>query len=92
MAKVRDLLLHVSIETAERRRKCHRKPAEHAIPHGSSCLVVKGGPRNTPKNYCIECAGEMVAAAERKLAAISAGLRFSGGANNSAPAPPPDSV
>jgi hypothetical protein len=86
MAKVRDLLLHVSIETAERRRKCHRKPAEHAILHGAVCLVVKGGPRNAPKNYCVECAGTMIAAAEQKLAKISAELgRLSGaGASDSA--------
>ncbi len=70
MPKVRDLLSHVSVETAGKKRKCARKPNEHAIAKGENCLVIKGGPYNAGKSYCHICANEILEAAEHKISII----------------------
>lgn len=70
MPKVRDLLVHVDVEVAERKRKCHRKSSQHAILKGEPCLVVKGGPYNAGKNYCRVCAGEILRTLDRRVTAI----------------------
>jgi hypothetical protein len=67
MAKVRDILVHVSVETAVRRRKCHRKQ-EHHVLAGHVCLVIKQGLAS--KNYCHQCGNEILEAATTRLAAI----------------------
>lgn len=74
MPAVRDVLGHVSIETADKRRKCHRKPSKHSIAKGETCLVIRGGPFNSPKNYCKECALEILDRATASLAALKKGL------------------
>ena len=40
MASIRSVLSHVKIETAERKRKCHRNPKHHEIPKDERCLTV----------------------------------------------------
>jgi hypothetical protein len=66
MPKVRDIICHVSVEIASRKRICHRNRKDHTIHGGQACLVVReesGGKRN----YCAVCAKEIVACARRRL-------------------------
>lgn len=60
MAKVRRVLGACSIETARRRRLCHRNRRKHSIPMGTSCLVIKDPVSGGSKNYCPECAMEIL--------------------------------
>lgn len=53
MPKIRNLLNHAAIETAIRKRICHRERNEHSIPPGQHCLVVKDA-AGGKKNYCPE--------------------------------------
>ena len=69
MPKVRDILVHVSVETAERRRRCYRKQ-EHNIPQGQQCLVIRTGPTHSKHNYCRQCAPQILDLAEKRLAEI----------------------
>ena len=73
MPKVRDILVHVCVQTAERRRKCHRNQ-EHSIPRGERCLVVRTGPTNSKYNYCRQCAQEILDLAEKRLAEVKGDL------------------
>jgi hypothetical protein len=70
MPKVRDVLTHVSVECAARARICHRNRAEHSIAKGYKCLVVKDPATQGSKNYCGECAKEIINAARTRLAEI----------------------
>jgi hypothetical protein len=67
MAKVKDVLIHVQVETAVRLRKCHRSK-KHAVTAGATCLVIKDGMYS--RNYCGECARQILALASSRLAAI----------------------
>lgn len=69
MPKVRDILVHVCVETAERRRKCYRNQ-EHSIRQGERCLVVRTGPTNSKHNYCLQCAKEILGRAGSRLVEI----------------------
>lgn len=68
MPKVRDVLIHASVEIAGKKRKCCRKPGKHAIAKGEPCLVIKSGPYNSPKSYCCECAKEILDVAPERIA------------------------
>lgn len=73
MAQVRDVLGHVSVEEAQRRRACHRNRKKHSIEKGESCLVISdenGG----AKNYCVVCAADILKKARENLAALATGL------------------
>jgi hypothetical protein len=70
MPKVRDVLGHVSVEVANRKRKCHRKPNKHSISNGETCLVVFGGAYNSRKNYCKSCASEILSQADARIIEI----------------------
>ena len=50
MRAPRDVLKHVCVEIAERRRKCHRDK-NHSISKGEKCLVVVDGSFGGSKNY-----------------------------------------
>jgi len=66
MPKIRDIICHVSVEVASRKRICHRNRRDHTIHGGQACLVVRddsGG----KKNYCAACASDIVASARRRL-------------------------
>ena len=67
MAKIKDILIHVQVETAVRVRKCHRSK-KHAVPAGATCLVVTGGMYS--RNYCGECAQHILNLASSRLSTI----------------------
>ena len=73
MPKVRDILVHVCVEIAERRRKCHRSQ-QHGIQQGDRCLVIRSGPTNSKHNYCQQCAQEILHRADQKLTEIKNGI------------------
>jgi hypothetical protein len=74
MPKVRDVLVHVSIETALKQRICHRKRGQHSIHAGQRCLVVKDAATGGKKNYCTECAPEIIENARERLDQLRAEL------------------
>lgn len=59
MPQVKRLLKDASIEVASRKRICHRNRAGHEIAMGDSCLVVKE-PEGGKRNYCAQCAAEIL--------------------------------
>ncbi len=73
MPKVRDILVHVGVEQAQRQRKCRRNTA-HLIAKGEMCLVVRTGPTNDGYSYSREAAKPMLDAAWAKLKALYTGL------------------
>jgi hypothetical protein len=73
MAKVRDLLVSVSVDTAKRQRKCHRN-SSHAVIAGQRCLMIKDSAGQGHKNYCISCAREILEAASRKITMLNTEL------------------
>ena len=56
MPQIRKVLSKCSIETAQRRRVCHRDRKHHAIERGKLCLVIKDPVSGSSKNYCSLCA------------------------------------
>ena len=70
MPQIRDILGHVSVEAAGKKRKCTRKPGEHSISKGEPCLVIKGGPYNAPQSYCCLCAVAILDKADISLSGI----------------------
>ncbi len=67
MARVRDVLRHVRVEIAERKRTCHRKKGEHEIQSGELCLGIYEGSPLRRRNYCRECATPILALAGKQL-------------------------
>jgi hypothetical protein len=74
MAKVKDILIHVIVETAVRQRKCHRSK-KHAVAAGSPCMVVKDGLYS--KNYCRECAEGILILGQARLTSVRQQLGLS---------------
>lgn len=74
MAKVRQLLNGTSVETAKRQRICHHNRKKHSIPADTKCLVVKDPASGGSKNYCPECAADILTQAQTDLAALRAEL------------------
>jgi|CXWL01.1.fsa_nt_gi hypothetical protein len=66
MATTRSVLGHVSVETAQRQRKCHRDPKRHEILRNDVCIVVSNG-RFERKNYCRACANGILEKAKTDL-------------------------
>jgi hypothetical protein len=73
MAQVRNLLVHVCVERAQRHRVCHRKRDAHRIEKGQSCLVVADA-NGGAKNYCAICASDLLKRARGTLAALAGEL------------------
>jgi hypothetical protein len=73
MPKVRDILVHVNVEQAQRQRKCRRNSA-HPITKGEMCLVVKTGPTNDDYSYSRDAAKAMLDAAWAKMRNLYTGL------------------
>lgn len=73
MAKIRDILIDISIVTAIRTRKCHRN-AKHSIAPGEDFLAIRERSGLGSKNYCRQCAPEILGLARTKLAEITAKL------------------
>ena len=55
MPKIRDILVHVSVEQAQRQRKCRRHNT-HKVNKGDMCLVIITNDTNDNYSYCIEAA------------------------------------
>ncbi|MEQ8249550.1 MAG: hypothetical protein RID42_17890 [Alphaproteobacteria bacterium] len=73
MPRVRDILVHVRVEQAQRQRKCRRNTA-HLIAKGEMCLVVKTGATNDDYSYSRAAAKAMLDAAWTKMQGLYAGL------------------
>lgn len=73
MPKIRDILKHVSVEQAQRQRKC-RRDTSHMISKGDMCLVVKTNATNDDYSYSREPAKAMLDAAWLKLKSLYATL------------------
>lgn len=56
MPQIRRILATCSIETAQRRRVCHRDRKHHSIERDTPCLVIKDPVSGGAKNYCQTCA------------------------------------
>lgn len=74
MAQTRDVLLHLSVETAVRKRKCHHSRGKHHIGADQSFLSVRESNGLGSKNYCKTCAEPMLELAGVKFSSILKGL------------------
>jgi hypothetical protein len=74
MPKVRDILVHVSVEAATRKRKCHRSGGKHDIQAGASCLVVREREGLGHKNYCRDCSVAILVHATARLTELTQAL------------------
>lgn len=70
MAKIRQVLKDLSIETAKRKRICHRNRRQHEIRMGHKCLVIRDPATQSSKNYCAECAQQIIDRAYEDLEAL----------------------
>ncbi len=77
MAKIRQLLNGAVVQVARRQRICHRNRTKHSIAANTKCLVIKDGASGGTRNYCPECAHDILARAEVDLAALRAELSHS---------------
>lgn len=73
MPKIRDIMVHVTIEQAQRQRKCRRNTS-NTIPKGEWCLVVRTNATNDDYSYSRDAAKPMLDAAWAKLKALYEGL------------------
>ena len=74
MGKTRDVLGHVKIEIAMGKRKCHHSRGKHFILKNSAHLAVQEGSFGARKNYCSECAKQILDHAKARLAEMEAAL------------------
>jgi hypothetical protein len=75
MPAVRNILTHVCVETAARKRRC-RRDAGRSIAKGERCLVIKTGPTNDPYSYSREHAKAILDCAWIKLKNLYAELEL----------------
>jgi hypothetical protein len=73
MPKIRDILVHVSAEQAERKRKCRRHD-HHSVCKGEMCLVIITNDTRDPYSYCLEAAKPILDAAWVKLQSLYVSL------------------
>ena len=66
MAIIRRVLGHLALETAGHKRKCHRNAKKHSILMNEVCLTISSG-RFEKKNYCRECAADILRTADSDL-------------------------
>ena len=69
MPKVRDILVHVSVEQAQRQRKCRRHNT-HKVEKGEMCLVVATNDTDDPYSYCIEASKQVLDVAWARLLSL----------------------
>jgi hypothetical protein len=74
MPKIRDILTHVSVEVASRKRICHRNRKDHAISKGEPCVVVRDHATGGKKNYCRVCSADIFEAAKGRIRALEEDL------------------
>lgn len=72
MPAVKNVLRHLSVEVAKRKRQCWRNRSEHVILKGDRCLVIHEGQECA--NYCIPCAKEILAVANGMLLTLDSEL------------------
>lgn len=70
MPQIRRVLGACTVETAKRRRVCHRDRKRHPIEKDSRCLVIKDPVSGSSKNYCPHCALAMLDQAADDLRAL----------------------
>jgi hypothetical protein len=70
MPAVKDVMRHITIEVAGKKRKCYRQPSKHVIAKGERCLVVADGPQDR-STYCVTCACEILRLAQVRLTHLS---------------------
>ncbi len=73
MAAIKSLLIRLEVETASKKRICHRNRKKHSVGAGEVCLVTiddMGG----KKNYCKVCYAEMLNKAQNDLDGIKTQL------------------
>jgi hypothetical protein len=66
MAAVRDIIGHVEVEIAVRKRICHHHRNKHSVAAGQRCLAVHESDGGR-KNYCLSCGLEIITKAQAKL-------------------------
>ena len=74
MARARNVLKHVIVEVAQKKRRCHRDKS-HAIQKDTLCLVVVEQ-RGNKRNYCVLCAQPIVDLAAGHLEGLYRDLRI----------------
>jgi hypothetical protein len=79
MAKVREILGHVSVDTAKGKRICHRNRRSHSIAKGDVFLAIRDPASGGSKNYCVACAETILERAAADLAALHRGIQSGGG-------------
>jgi len=80
MAKVREILGHVSVDTAKGKRICHRNRRSHSIAKGEVFLLIRESASGGSKNYCRACAETILERAAADLAELHRGLQRGGAA------------
>lgn len=83
MAKVRSVLIPATIEVAKAKRKCGRNK-KHAILKGDMCLVLKDASTGYAKNYCEQCAQQIIEHGEASLAVLKSELDSADGLRQAA--------
>lgn len=76
MAKIREVLKELTVETAKRDRICHRNRNDHTIRSGEPCLVIRDPVSGGSKNYCPSCARGILDRAEGDVARLRQQLRL----------------
>lgn len=74
MPQIRRLLGVCTVETAQRRRVCHRDRKHHTIERDTNCLVIKDPVSGGTKNYCPTCAMAILEQAGDDLQALRSEL------------------
>lgn len=74
MPKIRDVLAHISVETAQRKRTWQRSSKPFVM--GENCLVIKTCPMNSPQSYKTESAKQILDCAWTKLRGLYAELNL----------------
>jgi len=73
MPKIRDILVHVDVEQAQRQRMCRRHKT-HKVSKGQMCLVIATNDTDDPYSYCLEASKQILDAAWIKLRSLYADL------------------
>jgi len=72
---VTQVLKHVSVQPAGKKRICHRNRTKHSIAKDELFLLVKDG-QGGYKNFCVECAEPVLDKAQQDLDILRAQLHL----------------
>ena len=73
MAKIRQILKHVSIDIAKGKRRCRRN-GQHIIEPGEHCLQIRDEGSPYCRNYCKNCATPILQLCANQLAVFQSSL------------------